>query len=265
MRCGARDATRDDACMTGPLARSRRAHAIAGSQSHKRSGDDDGGVGRAGRGRGTLGRGRRALARRRRPPRPGRREEALPAREDVRRRSHAARRAPTARHGTRGAARAVPALRRAAVHRARRDPRAAVARPPGLPFLRIRGSAPRPRRDGGRARGEGRGDALAGGGGGRTAGRRRPGRRRRHPPRRDHRSRYGRSTSWSPTAPTRGSGARIGVVRDRTVPARHGDPRLLRRARSTTSRGSRATSTCTTARAATSRATAGCSRWATAP
>ena len=57
-----------------------------------------------------------------------------------------------ARHGPRRPARRVPALRRAALDRPRRHARARVARAPRLPVLRLRGAAPRARRDGRRPR-----------------------------------------------------------------------------------------------------------------
>ena len=52
-----------------------------------------------------------------RPSGPRRREEAVPAREDLRRRPHAAGGAPAPRHGARRPARRLPALRRPAVDR----------------------------------------------------------------------------------------------------------------------------------------------------
>ena len=77
-------------------------------------------------------------------------------------------------------------------------------------------------------------------------------------------SRCGPATWWWPTAPTRASGGRWAArATARTRWAwRCG---ATSPARSTTSRGSRATSTCATATATTSPATAGSSRWATAP
>ena len=177
-------------------------------------------------GRGPVGGGRRALARRSRPPRAGGRQEAVPAREDLRRRPHAAGRPPTARHGPRRAARAVPALRRPAIDRARRDPGAPLARTSRLPSVWICGSAPRPRRDGGRAGGEGRRDAVVGRRGRRPADRGRAGDGRRDQARRHDRA-------GAREVPRGGRRRELPLrARDRHrarphVPARHGDPRLL--------------------------------------
>ena len=175
------------------------------------------------------------------------REEALSAREDLRRRAHAARRPPAARHGPRRTARGLPALRRAALDRARRHPRARLARASRLPVVRIRGPAPRARRDGRRAGGEGRRDDLAGRRGDRA------GRRRRASGRRDgarqglrpRSCRSGPATSWSPTAPTpasAGPSAPPATARSRWA----WRFAAISRARSTTSRGSRAISTSAT-------------------
>ena len=59
------------------------------------------------------------------------------------------------RHGPRRRARRLPALRRPAVDRARRDPRARLARPPRLPPVRLRRPPARARRDGRGPGGEG--------------------------------------------------------------------------------------------------------------
>ena len=136
-------------------------------------------LGRARGGRRPGRRGDRGVARRPRPPGPRRREEALPAREDLRRRPHA--RGPSASSTTSGLAepaRGVPALRRPALDRPRRHPRARVARAPRLPVVRLRGAPPRPRRDGRRAGGEGRRHPLARVRGGRPDRRGRAGHRR---------------------------------------------------------------------------------------
>ena len=159
----------------------------------------------------SLRRVHRVLARAARSPGPRGREEAVPAREDVRRRPHAAGRATALRHGSGRAPRRLPTLRRIAVDRARRDPRARLARASRLPaatdiVVRRReldemvaaqavkagavvwqgAEAIAPVVDGG---------LLAGATVRRT--------RTRAPPKR-----YGRAISWSPTGPTRASGAR---------------------------------------------------------
>ena len=96
------------------------------------------------------------------------------------------------------------------------------------------------------------------------AGRRRwHGHGRGHPTRRREPGRCRPATSWWPTAPTRASGARS--ARPATAPTRWAwRCGATSPARSTTSRGSRAISTCTTATATTCRATGGSSPWATA-
>ena len=157
-------------------------------------------------------------------------------------------------------------LRRPALDRPRRDPRAGVAGAPRLPRLRLRRPPPRPRPHGRRRR--------------RRAPAPRSGRAPRRSPRSSRtassrgavlrqrdgqsRSRCGPATWWSPTARTRASGAR-------SAPRATAPTRWAWRcgatspARTTTSRGSRATSTCATATATTCPGTAGSSRWATAP
>ena len=179
-------------------------------------------------GGGPVGAAAGVLARRRRPPRPRRREEALPAREDVRRRAHAAGRPPAPRHGPRRPARRVPALRRPALDRPRRHPRARVARAPRLPVygyvVRRRDLDEMVAERGGRrpAPPSGRGR------GGRAARRGRPGRA----------ARSSRQATGGPE-PVRARyvvvadgansrfGRALGTARDRSLPAGHGDPRLL--------------------------------------
>ena len=217
----------------------------------RRRARDDPDLGRAGGRRRSRGRGDRLLARRRRAPGARGREEALPPREDVRRRPHAAGRPPARRHGPRPTSWRAPALRRPALDRPRRDPRAAVARAPRLPRLRLRRAPPRPRPDGRRR--------------GRRRGRRGLDRAPRPSPRwsrtawswarsiearRRRASRCGPATWWSPTAPTPASGGRSAPRA--TAPTRSAwRCGATSPARSTTSRGSRATSTCATATATT--------------
>ena len=192
------------------------------------------------------------------------REEALPPREDVRRRAHAAGGAPARGHGTRAPVVGFTPLRRTAVDRARRHARARVAVAPRLPRLRLRRAPSRPRPHGRRrVRGRGRrgvdrrrGRRPAGGG--------RSGRRRGGAATTVSRSRCGPATWWSPTAPTPGSAGRSAAPA--TAPTRWAwRCGATSPARSTTSPGSRATSTCATATATTCPGTAGSSRWATAP
>ncbi len=92
-----------------------------------------------------LGLGVRLLAGRRRLGRRGRREEALPTREDLRRRAHAAVGTPTRRHGTVGRPGRRTPLRRPAGVRLRDEPRDALARSPLVPVGGLRDHPPRPR------------------------------------------------------------------------------------------------------------------------
>ena len=115
--------------------------------------------------------------------------------------------------------RAPPALRRAALDRPRRDPRARVARAPRLPVVRLRRAAPRPRRDGGGAGGRRRAPRS-----GRAPRRSSRSSRTGWSPgavvRRDGGapSRSGRSTSSSPTARTPASGGRSAPPATATYP-----------------------------------------------
>ena len=176
-------------------------------------------------------------------------KQALPPGEDLRRRAHAAGGPPAPRHRPGRAPRRLPALRRAAVDRPRRDARAGLARAPRLPALRLRRAPPRPRRDGRGPGGEGRGDAA-----GRPPRRSSPLRRGRPRHRRGASrtsetgtgSRCGPGTSWSPTVPTPGSGGRS--ARPATATTRWAwRCGATSTARTTTSPGSRATSTSATA------------------
>ena len=93
----------------------------------------------------------RALARPGRARRRGRREEDLPAGEDLRRRAHPAGGHPAPGDGPRGEdRRQPPPLRRPALHRPRHHPRDALAAAPRAPEPRLRRAPARPRHDGGR-------------------------------------------------------------------------------------------------------------------
>ena len=172
-------------------------------------------------GRGRLGRGRG-------------REEALPAGQDLRRRAHPPRRAPAGRHGPRGRPGRVPPYTGLRAHAFGQVARAALARAPALPLLRLHHHPPRPRRPGGRAGGQGRGHPA-----GRAPrwsrrssddGGRRPARspaprpllcRRRwsRTRRRGADPRASRpATSWWPTGPTRGSAGCSAPTGDRDLP-----------------------------------------------
>ena len=128
----------------------------------------------------------------------------------------------------------------------------ALARAPRLPALRLRGAAPRPRRDGRRPGGEGRRHALAGHRGDRAARRGRPGHRGGR--------RAGKDSGTTETVRARyvvvadGANSRfgraLGTARDRTTPWAWRFA-ATSPARSTTSPGSRATSTCATGTATT--------------
>ena len=159
-----------------------------------------------------VGRRGRVLARRARAPRARRREEAVPAREDVRRRPHPAGGAPAPRHGPRRAARRLPALRRAA----RRSATASTLELawPEHPDFPSYGYVVR-RRDLDEmvadARREGRRDALAGDRGARRRSSRTAlvaGATVRRNDDRDRPRRCGPATSSSPTAPTPASAGR---------------------------------------------------------
>ena len=160
----------------------------------------------------------------------------------------------------------VPALRGPALDGPRHHARAALARAPRLPGLRLRGAAPGPRRDGGRPGGEGRGHALAG-----QRGASRPlvegglvtGATIRRARERGHRDgpgpvRRGRRRRQLPVR----AGARhlTGTARTRWA----WRFAAISPVRTTTSPGSRATSTSGTATATTCPATGGSSRSATA-
>ena len=77
-------------------------------------------------------------------------------------------------------------------------------------------------------------------------------------------ARSGPATSWSPTAPTRASAGRSARPAN-GLPAGHGHPRLLREPDARRPVDRVAPSTCATATATRCPATAGSSRWATAP
>ena len=214
-------------------------------------------------------RGDGLLAGRGRPRRGRRREEDVPAREDLRRRPHAPGGPAARRHGPRPSG-------STSYHRY--DGLRAVAHGitlelqwpehPVFPSLRLRGAPPRPRPVGRRARGEGR----------RHAARRAP-----------RRSRPCSTTASSRGAVVEGQGRRattgrcaaryvvvadgansrfgraLGTARNRSLPAGHGDPRLLREPAARRPVDRVAPSTCATATATRCRATAGSSRSATAP
>ena len=202
-------------------------------------------VRRAGRRRRTVGRGGRVLARDAGHARARGREEALPAREDVRRRAHAARRPPAPRHGPRRPARGASSASTVCA----RSPTASPSSSPGpstpisrrtdtscagasstrwWPSARSR-RAPRCGRAPRRSRRWSRTACVARRGRARTRTTGRP-------------SRSAPATSSSPTAPTRASAGRS------APPATGRIPWAWRfaatsRARTTTSRGSRAIST----------------------
>ena len=170
-----------------------------------------------------VGRRGRVLARVGGSRRPPRREEDVPAREDVRRRAHAPSGAAAPRHGARRATHGLPPLQRPPRTRARHHARARVARAPRPAVVRIRRAPSRPRPDGRRQRGEGRSDRLARRRGDRADPRERP-RARRH----RQRTRGAREVRG-------GRGRRELALRSRDrhgarslVPAGDGDPRLLR-------------------------------------
>ena len=88
--------------------------------------------------------------------------------EDLRRRPHAAGRAPAPGDGGRDRLAPVPPLRGPPRHRPRQGARADVAEPPRLPVVRLRRAPARARPARRRQRGEGRRHAVAGHGGPRT-------------------------------------------------------------------------------------------------
>ncbi len=217
-----------------------------------------------GRGR-PLGCGLRLLAGRSGPRRGGRREEALPPGQDLRRRADAPGGQAARRHGPgRRPGRRGPPLRRPALDRLRQDDRAAVARAARVPPPRLRHHPPRPRPDGGRAGGEGGGAGPAGHGGDRAQ----P--RRRHPPgrgrqeqghgRHHHGERHVHGGRRRGQLPVRaGPGLRPATGPTPSAwPSGATSPRPGR-----TSRGSSPTSTCATRRATCCPATGGSSPWAT--
>ena len=243
--------------------RGRVAHVIDGGRAQRPRGR----VRRPRRRRGPSGAAAGVLARRARPSRPRRREEALPAREDLRRRAHAAGGPPAPRHGARRAALASSSAS-TACGRSRHGVTLELAWPehPDFPpygyVVRRRDLdemvAERAVKAGADALAGDRGDRA---GASRTA------------------SSPARSCSATDTGAVETVRARVrDRRRRRQLPVRPGPrhrPRphatrsawrsaAISPARSTTSRGSRATSTSATRTATTCPGTGGSSRWATA-